>query len=310
MGAEAGGCHIVLKREDLCHTGAHKINNTLGQVLLARRMGKRRIIAETGAGQHGVATATAAALFGMPCDVYMGAVDVERQALNVFRMQLLGARGGAGAVRFAHAEGRDERGHPRLGHERPGHPLHHRLGGRTASLPGHGARLPVGDRRRGPRPDPPDRRAPSRRGGGLRRRWLQCHGDLLRLHRRPRGAARGRRGGRARPLQREARRGAGEGTPGRPPRLPELPAAGRRRAGRRRPTPSAPASTTRASGRSSPGSRTRGGSSCARPPTTRRSARWATWPARRGSSRRWRLPTRWRRRRTWPGSSGPRVCCW
>jgi tryptophan synthase beta chain len=92
MSADVGGCRVLLKREDLCHTGAHKINNTLGQVLLARRMGKRRIIAETGAGQHGVATATAAALFGMPCDVYMGALDVERQALNVFRMQLLGAR--------------------------------------------------------------------------------------------------------------------------------------------------------------------------------------------------------------------------
>ncbi len=92
LSAEAGGCRVLLKREDLCHTGAHKINNTLGQVLLARRMGKRRIIAETGAGQHGVATATAAALFGLPCDVFMGALDVERQALNVFRMQLLGAR--------------------------------------------------------------------------------------------------------------------------------------------------------------------------------------------------------------------------
>jgi len=92
MSAEAGGCRVLLKREDLCHTGAHKINNTLGQVLLARRMGKRRIIAETGAGQHGVATATAAALFGLPCDVFMGALDVERQALNVFRMGLLGAR--------------------------------------------------------------------------------------------------------------------------------------------------------------------------------------------------------------------------
>jgi tryptophan synthase beta chain len=92
LSAEAGGCRILLKREDLCHTGAHKINNTLGQVLLARRMGKSRIIAETGAGQHGVATATAAALFGLPCDVFMGALDVERQALNVFRMQLLGAR--------------------------------------------------------------------------------------------------------------------------------------------------------------------------------------------------------------------------
>jgi tryptophan synthase beta chain len=82
---------IFLKREDLAHTGAHKINNCIGQLLLARRMGKTRIIAETGAGQHGVATATACALFGLPCVVYMGAVDVERQALNVFRMKLLGA---------------------------------------------------------------------------------------------------------------------------------------------------------------------------------------------------------------------------
>jgi tryptophan synthase beta chain len=92
MSADAGGCRVLLKREDLCHTGSHKLNNTLGQILLARRMGKRRIIAETGAGQHGVATATAAALFGLPCEVYQGAVDVERQALNVFRMELLGAR--------------------------------------------------------------------------------------------------------------------------------------------------------------------------------------------------------------------------
>ncbi|PYM95422.1 MAG: tryptophan synthase subunit beta, partial [Candidatus Rokuibacteriota bacterium] len=88
----SGGARIYLKREDLCHTGAHKINNVLGQALLAVRMKKRRVIAETGAGQHGVATATAAALLGLECDVYMGAEDVERQALNVFRMRLLGAR--------------------------------------------------------------------------------------------------------------------------------------------------------------------------------------------------------------------------
>ena len=87
----SGGARIYLKREDLLHTGAHKINNTIGQILLARRMGKRRIIAETGAGQHGVATATVCALFGLPCVVYMGAEDMRRQALNVFRMQLLGA---------------------------------------------------------------------------------------------------------------------------------------------------------------------------------------------------------------------------
>ncbi|MBN8233528.1 tryptophan synthase subunit beta [Corallococcus macrosporus] len=86
-----GGANVWLKREDLAHTGAHKINNTVGQVLLARRMGKKRIIAETGAGQHGVATATACALFGLPCEVFMGALDVERQALNVFRMRALGA---------------------------------------------------------------------------------------------------------------------------------------------------------------------------------------------------------------------------
>jgi tryptophan synthase beta chain len=86
-----GGARIFLKREDLAHTGAHKINNALGQALLAQRMGKRRIIAETGAGQHGVATATVCALLGLDCDVYMGAEDMERQSLNVFRMQLLGA---------------------------------------------------------------------------------------------------------------------------------------------------------------------------------------------------------------------------
>ena len=87
-----GGAKIYLKREDLCHTGAHKINNTLGQILLARRMGKERIIAETGAGQHGVATATVAARFGLECEIFMGKEDVARQSLNVFRMKLLGAK--------------------------------------------------------------------------------------------------------------------------------------------------------------------------------------------------------------------------
>jgi tryptophan synthase beta chain len=91
FGEHAGGARILLKREDLNHTGSHKINNVLGQALLAKRLGKRRIIAETGAGQHGVASATAAALFGLECVVYMGEVDTERQALNVARMKLLGA---------------------------------------------------------------------------------------------------------------------------------------------------------------------------------------------------------------------------
>ena len=91
LSAKLGGATIVLKREDLNHTGAHKVNNTIGQALLAKRMGKRRLIAETGAGMHGVATATVAALLGMPCEVYMGAIDVKRQAPNVERMKMLGA---------------------------------------------------------------------------------------------------------------------------------------------------------------------------------------------------------------------------
>jgi tryptophan synthase beta chain len=91
LAEHAGGPRILLKREDLAHTGAHKINNAIGQALLARRMGKKRVIAETGAGQHGVATATACALLGLQCQVYMGAEDMARQSLNVFRMQLLGA---------------------------------------------------------------------------------------------------------------------------------------------------------------------------------------------------------------------------
>lgn len=104
--SEKVGCRIYLKREDLAHTGAHKINNTLGQILLAVRMGKKRIIAETGAGQHGVATATVAALFGLECHVYMGAEDIRRQELNVFRMRLLGAEvlpvtSGAGTLKDA-----------------------------------------------------------------------------------------------------------------------------------------------------------------------------------------------------------------
>src|SRR3989454_3436922 len=88
---QAGGAEIWFKREDLCHTGAHKINNALGQVLLARQMGKQRIIAETGAGQHGVAVATVCAKFGLQCEVYMGVDDMARQAINVYKMQLLGA---------------------------------------------------------------------------------------------------------------------------------------------------------------------------------------------------------------------------
>jgi tryptophan synthase beta chain len=92
LSEELGGAKIYLKREDLNHTGAHKVNNTVGQILLARRMGKNKVIAETGAGQHGVATATVAALFGMECEVFMGKEDIRRQSINVFRMKLLGAK--------------------------------------------------------------------------------------------------------------------------------------------------------------------------------------------------------------------------
>jgi tryptophan synthase beta chain len=104
--SQQAGCRVYLKREDLAHTGAHKINNTLGQILLAERMGKKRIIAETGAGQHGVATATVAALFGLECHVYMGEEDIRRQELNVYRMRLLGAevlpvRSGSGTLKDA-----------------------------------------------------------------------------------------------------------------------------------------------------------------------------------------------------------------
>ena len=145
---------VLLKREDLNHTGSHKINNVLGQALLAKRMGKTRLVAETGAGQHGVATATAAALFGMECMVYMGAVDVERQALNVFRMRLLGAEveavhSGSRTLKDAVNEAmRDwvatvER-----------HPLLPRLGDGPAPVPVDGARVPPGHRRRGPRAVP------------------------------------------------------------------------------------------------------------------------------------------------------------
>jgi len=92
LSEKLGGAKIYLKREDLCHTGAHKINNAIGQALLAKKMGKRRLIAETGAGQHGVATATGAALMGLECEIYMGTEDIRRQSLNVFRMRLLGAK--------------------------------------------------------------------------------------------------------------------------------------------------------------------------------------------------------------------------
>ena len=143
--AACDGARIYLKREDLAHTGAHKINNALGQGLLARRMGKRRVIAETGAGQHGVATATVCALLGLDCVVYMGVEDMRRQRPNVFRMRLLGAEVRGGHLGLLHAEGCDQRSDARLG-EQPRLVLPARFGARATPLPDDGARLPVGDR--------------------------------------------------------------------------------------------------------------------------------------------------------------------
>ncbi len=207
---------MLLKREDLNHTGSHKINNVVGQALLARRMGKHRLIAETGAGQHGVATATAAALFDMECIVYMGEVDMERQALNVFRMRLLGAEvrpatTGSRTLKDAVNEAmRDwvatvERTHYCLGSVMGPHPY--------PWMVREFQRI-VGDEARGQcqvllgaGPARPGRRRP-RRGRGLRRRRLQRGGHLRRL-RRHRCRAGGRRAGRRRGRgARRARRGA------------------------------------------------------------------------------------------------------
>ena len=180
----APGVRILLKREDLTHTGAHKINNALGQALLARQMGKRRIVAETGAGQHGVATATACALLGLECHVYMGAEDMRRQALNVVRMRLLGASVDPGRLGQQDAQGRHQRGDARLGGERHRHRLPARLGAGAASVPADGARVPVGDRPRGAAPDARPGGPAAGRGGRLRRRRQQRHRHLRRLHRR------------------------------------------------------------------------------------------------------------------------------
>ena len=185
--SEELGVRVLLKREDLTHTGSHKINNVLGQGLLTVEMGKPRLVAETGAGQHGVATATAAALFGLECVVYMGEVDTERQALNVFRMRLLGAEVRPVTLGQPHAQGRRQRSPARLGGHRGDHPLLPGLGDGAAPLPLDGARVPAGDRRGGPGAVPgPARRPRPRPGGGVRRRRIQRGRHLRRLRRRPR----------------------------------------------------------------------------------------------------------------------------
>ncbi len=128
------GAEVWLKREDLAHTGAHKINNGIGQALLAKALGAKRVVAETGAGQHGVASAAACARVGLPCTVYMGEIDVERQAPNVDRMRRFGATVVAGEVRRPHSARRDRRSDPRLGVGPRRHLLLARLGDRAASV--------------------------------------------------------------------------------------------------------------------------------------------------------------------------------
>ena len=178
-----GGAQIYLKREDLNHTGAHKINNVIGQALLARRMGKPRVIAETGAGMHGVAAATIAARFGMECVVYMGSEDVKRQVAERLPHEAARRDRGAGGERLEDAEGRAERSDARLGDQRREHVLHHRHGRGPASVSDDGARFPVGDRPRGARADGGARGTPARRRARLRRRRLERDGHLPSVHR-------------------------------------------------------------------------------------------------------------------------------
>ena len=264
---------LYLKREDLAHTGAHKINNALGQALLTRRLGKTRVIAETGAGQHGVATATACALLDLPCVVYMGAEDIERQGPNVLRMRALGAEVRSVTSGHGDAQGRGQRGDARLGDERRDDPLRARLGDGPAPVPDDRPRPPAPDRRRGGGPARGGRgpaAGPRRR---LRRRRLERDRAARPVHRRAGGPARGRRGGRRRDRDRPARRGDPGRHAGHPPRLALADAPGRATARSSRPTPPRPASTTRGSARSSPRSPRAAGSRSPRRPTARPSPR-------------------------------------
>ena len=222
-----GGAKIYFKREELNHTGSHKINSCMGQILLAKRMGKTRIIAETGAGQHGVATATVCALFGLPCTVYMGATDVERQKPNVFRMRLLGAEvksvtSGAGTLKDAMNDAlRDWVANVRdtyylIGTVAGPHPypmmvrdFQSVIGNETKAQLAAGRRAAAGYRH------------------CLHRRRLQRHGPVPSVSRRPFGAADRCGGGRARPGYQAACRQPLARPAGRAARQPHLSAAGR-----------------------------------------------------------------------------------
>ena len=203
--------------------------------MLARRMGKKRVIAETGAGQHGVATATACALFGIECTVYMGEEDIRRQKLNVFNMKTLGATvvpvtAGSRTLRDATNEAmRDWMGSSRRD------PLHDRERGRPAPVPEDRPRLPGHHRRRDPGPVPRQARPAARRRGRLRRRRVERGGDVLPVHRRRLGRADRRRGGRARPDVGRPRVEPDDGPARRPARQLQLRPPGRGRPDRRRP---------------------------------------------------------------------------
>ncbi len=224
---------VYLKREDLAHTGAHKINNALGQALLTRRLGKTRVIAETGAGQHGVATATACALLGLPCVVFMGEEDIQRQAPNVLRMRALGAEVRSVTSGHGHPEGRRQRGDARLGHERRHDPLRPGQRDGPPPVPHDRPRPPAPDRRRGSGAAARSRGPPAGPRARLRRRRLERDRAPGPLHRRAVGPPRGGRGRRRRDRD-GAPRGRDPGwDAGDPPRLALPDAPGPRRAGRR-----------------------------------------------------------------------------
>ena len=290
--SERVGRRVYLKREDLAHTGAHKINNAVGQVLLAERMGKPRIIAETGAGQHGVATATACALLGLECVVYMGTEDIRRQAPNVERMQLLGAEvapveAGARTLKEAvSAAIRDWVANVET--------THYVIGSAVGPAPFpalvRDLQRVIGDEARaqaleaeGALPARVDR---------LRRRRLELDRDLHAVHRRRRGRPGRGRGGGGGDRERPPRRLAGRRADRRPPRLALL--GDRRRGG---PDPRGPlglgrARLSRASGPSTPTCATPAARPTTRSPTRPRSPRSASSPGSRGSSRRSSPPTR------------------
>ena len=224
---------LYLKREDVAHTGAHKINNALGQALLTRRLGKTRVIAETGAGQHGVATATALRAAGAAVRRLHGRRGHRAAAAERAPDARPGCGGPARSFRERDAQGRDQRGDARLGHERPDDPLRARVGDGPAPVPDDRARSPAADRRRGGGPAAARGRSASGSRRGLRGRWLERDRAAPAVHRRAGGSDRGRRGRGRRHRDRPAR-----GSPRRrvardPPRDPVDDAPGPRRPGRR-----------------------------------------------------------------------------